>query len=154
MSIIDIEQGIGDELKANQGLAAQIGQRVYPTGQLPQNATLPYVSYQRYATTRIRHQGGRSGIAQASFQFDCIAETHLAAVQVADALFDALDEFKGAIGDGTVSVVHCVADDERADWDSPVDATATGLNRIIQDYRIQYHEATGSVTPTPTPTPS
>jgi len=141
-------------MSINQGVVAQAGERIYPQGQLPQNASLPLVTYQRISTDRIRHQEGRSGIAQARFQIDSIANTHLAAVTLADAVFDALDEFKGGIGDDTVTVVHCICVGEHTDWDAPADSTATGLSRIIQDYYLQYHEATGSVTPTPTCTPT
>ena len=79
---------------------ALVGARIYPT-LLPQDPTLPAITYQRIVTGRIRHLGGLSGLAQPRFQFNCWATTPEGARAVAAAVRADLDD----IGETVAGVV-------------------------------------------------
>jgi hypothetical protein len=65
-----IEEQIVQELATTS-----VGVRVYPL-LLPQNPTLPAVTYTRISTTPLYVQGSRAGLGHQRIQFSCWAMTH------------------------------------------------------------------------------
>lgn len=62
------------------GLSALIGTRFYP-GALPQNATLPAVTYRQISGP---DTAGTTGVSHPRYQFDCWGSTYIDASNVAD----------------------------------------------------------------------
>lgn len=70
---------------AYSGLTDLIGTRCYPAGEIPESVVVPYIQYQRVALNTEMHLD-RDGPAErevGQFQFDCYADTHDNAVDVA-----------------------------------------------------------------------
>lgn len=65
-----IEESIYSRLSGFAGLTALVSTRIY-ANQLPQNATLPAVTYSRISALRPSAMGEDTDIVKARFQFDC-----------------------------------------------------------------------------------
>ena len=130
---MSLESGLHGYLAAN----LSVGARVYPMGVLPQNVTLPAVTYQIVAgpTTHYSH-GGPSDYA-VSLQFDCWAEDADGAIDLAQEVQDALDGYSGTWDDVTVGSVFLsvVLDDYEPD---------TRLYRRLRQADIHYSILAGS----------
>lgn len=109
-------------------VADLISDRVYPAGETPSNARLPFIVYSKPSSNQVRHQGGSSGLAQTVIRLNCWGLTARSAAEVRDAAFASLDEFTGSFGDPSdpLDVRLIVFEDEASDTDAPVDNTETG----------------------------
>lgn len=96
------EEGLFDYLSNHAGLSALVGSRIYPSV-LPQDPTLPAVTYFRVSTPRER-AFKRSLLPQGMFQLDCWATTYPDAKDVAEQVRLALDMYRGTMGTETVLV--------------------------------------------------
>lgn len=67
-----IEEALVAYLKADPGVVAIVGSRIYPR-KMPQGGQLPALVYTRIVGLHERSLTGGSGLAQGSFQFDCNA---------------------------------------------------------------------------------
>jgi len=72
------------------------GAHVYPLV-LPPNPTLPAITYTRMFTPRIYSLRGFSGLSYPRFQFTAWAETYAVAVELAEEIRVALDDYMGTI---------------------------------------------------------
>lgn len=88
---------------------ANIGDRMYPDT-LPQQPTLPAISYQVISETRRATMRGPDDLSRVRVQVDCWANTSIEAHAVADSVRAALDGFKGPMGSA-----------------SPIEAAAVGI---------------------------
>lgn len=70
--------------------------RVYAL-RAPQNATTPFIVFQRISSDRWRSINGPSGVGQATMQIDCYATTIYAAKQLAVDIEEALDGYSGNV---------------------------------------------------------
>lgn len=134
-----LEQGLFSYLSGYAGLTAIIGTRVYPF-RIPQNATIPCLTYQRMDTPRIKtHQssGATGDLAKVRMQFDCWAITYDSAKSIADNLRAALNGKTGSIGTApnAVTIRASLADNEIPEYVPDVD-----LHRVIADYFIWQEE--------------
>lgn len=85
-----IEEELHSYLIADPGLAALIGDRLYPAGG-QQAETLPYITYFTVSRESVHHAGGASDLYGPRVQFDCCGATRLQAVETERALRRALD---------------------------------------------------------------
>lgn len=76
--------------------AADQGCRLYPQT-APAGTERPYAVYRRISGASEQEMAAASGWAQARVQFDCYAVTHLAALEVAEALRRLFDGWAGAV---------------------------------------------------------
>ena len=83
-------------LLADAGISALVGTRIYPGGQLPQNPTLPAITYKLISGNWIQTATGAAGLAGPRMQIDCWAETYAGA----DALFELVRLRINGKGDG------------------------------------------------------
>jgi hypothetical protein len=97
---VAFEDGLFTYLSTYPGLAALIGTRLYPL-LLPQDPTLPAVTYQRISTPMML-AFERSFLPHPRFQFDCWAASFPAARAVAEQVKLALDVYRGAMGAETI----------------------------------------------------
>lgn len=76
-------------LETYGALAALISTRIYPHT-LPQEPTLPALTYFRVSSAPQRNHDGSYAFALKRFQFDVYASTYLVCLQVKDALIEAM----------------------------------------------------------------
>jgi hypothetical protein len=108
------EAGLFTYLSGYAGLAALVGTRIYPL-LLPQDPTLPAVTYQRISTPRL-FAFEHSFLPHATFQFDCWASDFSDAKDVAEQVRLAMDVYRGAMGAETVQA--CIVEDERDTYEA------------------------------------
>lgn len=125
----DLESVLYTYLTGYAGLVALVGTRVYPV-QLPQEATLPALTYQRISGPRTHTQNGVSILARPRIQVDCWASSYAGAKAVATQVRLALDGHKAA-GEVWASVLDNDIDDLDAE---------TGRYRVIMDVLFWYQE--------------
>ncbi len=135
---MSIEADLRTFLLADAGVAAIVAARVY-SAPAPQDAAMPFVTYQKLTGERVRSLTGPSGLALPSYQIDCWSDdqqlggSYSQAKALAQAVRRALD---GYIGRWSGLDVRISLLDER---DSPEDV-ARALH-VTQDYRIWHQEA-------------
>lgn len=138
--MITIEEGLAAFLVANAGVNALISGRVYPN-KLPQDVTLPAITYQRIDSPRIHahDSSGATGTARPRMQIDCWAggsEPYKSAKAISDAVRAALDGYRGTFGTvNPVTVQSALIQNER--WNDQADA---GVGRMTCDYIIWHLE--------------
>jgi len=107
-----IEEALYAHLVADSGVAAQIGNRLYPLV-IPQDAALPAAAYQRISGPRVLAHDGTLGLADARMQFTSHAETYSDAKALARAIRESVDGYRGVMGGaGGVMVQGCSVENE------------------------------------------
>jgi len=119
------------------------GNRIYAL-RAPQNASAPFVVYQRIDSDRWRHINGPTGMVQATMQIDIYAVSYNQAKQLALDIENTLDGFRGTVAYGSNSPqdtirfggISCQTDLDILDQtDEPF------LYRVSQDYLITYEQS-------------
>jgi hypothetical protein len=91
-----IEPAIYALLTETPGVAALVGTRVYPVV-LPQNPTMPAITYQRTSAQRTRSTLGPSGLTRSGFQIDCWSASYLNAKSLCAAVRAAIDGYRETV---------------------------------------------------------
>ncbi len=94
-----IEQALLTYLKAVTALTALIGKRIY-YDKAPQDVAAPYIVFFKVSSQRPLAHDGDVHFARDRFQFSIFARTFYLVVQIAGALYVALQGKDGIIGDG------------------------------------------------------
>jgi hypothetical protein len=131
-------------LLADSALAALIGTRLHPL-RLPQNPTLPAMTYQWVSGERAHALDGAVGLSSPRVQFDCWAGTYLQAEAVFEAFRKRLDGFRGDIGSTPTKVQGAFFESERDMYEDSADAgtgSGVGMYRRSADFFINFEEAT------------
>jgi hypothetical protein len=89
-----IEESIQARLQGFPGLAALIGDKVFP-GHVPEGKALPAVTFTKTSGQRGQIGDGPTGDAFPDFQISCWAKTYSVAKAVANQVRLALDGFEG-----------------------------------------------------------
>jgi len=123
-------------LTSDAGVTALVGTRIYPLI-LPQNPTLPAISYGLISAIRDTNLSSMVGLVEVRYQFDCWALTLLEAEAMADALRAALHGFQGPVGGSpaTGNVSGSFAENERHIYEPD-----TEIYRISTDYFLFVQE--------------
>lgn len=108
---MSVETALYTRLTTHEGLKALIGARAYPL-RLPQEPTLPAVTYRRISGAHIQELGGPAALAQALFQVSCWGATYASAAAVATQARLALDGYVGALGSCAVTGQRDLMDPE------------------------------------------
>ncbi len=117
---------------AGPAVAALVGTRMYAR-KLPQNPTLPAISFQRIDTRRLHDMAGPDGLPKPRMQVTCWGTTPAAASDLAAVVRQRLDGYRGAWGAIDIGACQCVGE---KDLDDP----ETGRVAVAQDYMIQFTE--------------
>lgn len=94
-----IETGIYAQLMATLAVTDLVVDRVYPI-MMPQQPTLPAITYQRISTTDRYAQDGSQDLPTVRVQINCVAATLAAAGALSAAVRTALDVQHGTTWDG------------------------------------------------------
>ncbi len=102
-----------------------IGTRIYYQ-KLPDDATLPAVTYNRISSPRSRTHSGDSNLSKPRIQYSCWGITPISVMNLADAFEDEFKSFSGTAGSSTVyaTIVEnrlSVPDPESKYYHIPVD---------------------------------
>lgn len=140
-----LEKAFYHHTKDNAGVAALVSGRVYRAGSAP-TGDRDYVSYQRLVTGRTRHQGGTSGLADASMQANCYSTSQTTAKAIADAVRAAWEVQKGATGEvgDTINVRVASIENELSDTEIATDGSQVLWHRVVLDITIWYSETARS----------
>lgn len=130
---MSIEEALYAKLTSAANLTELVSNRVYPV-KLPQNPTLPAITYQRVSTSRYHtHDTGFSGLARPRFQFDCYASSYLGAKNLLEALRATLEGFSGYVG--TTRIQGALSQNETDFYED-----VSGLYRRSIDFMIHHQE--------------
>lgn len=100
-------------LKTGISIAA-VGDRI-GRGRLPQDPTLPAITYTRISTKRTYDHSGDTGKERVRIQFTCWATTDSQAGTIAEALVSQFSGYSGTFGGLSIDVAFIA--DERSDYD-------------------------------------
>jgi hypothetical protein len=117
-------------LEAYAGLTALVGTRIYPLT-LPQNATLPALTYQRIPGERVRSVSGATGMMRARFEVHVWDESVSGAQAVGIQVQDALEGWSGVASTVTVKLIRI---DDGRDTYEPDPATVHITYQVWFDY--------------------
>ena len=101
---MSIHAGLNRLLVSDASIAAVITARCYPI-QLPQNPTLPAVTYFAVSGDRLKSNSGPQDYGWTRFQIDTWALSMSAALSLADLILARLDGYKGSFDDGNSPAV-------------------------------------------------
>lgn len=116
-----IETDLYSRLSTFAGLVALVGTRSYPL-LLPQNPTLPAITFQKISNVREQAHSGDSSLQHPRYQFSCWAETYAEAWAVAEQIRLALQGITSA-GGGFYENAVDLYDPETGWYHVPVDIT-------------------------------
>ncbi|MGH7175745.1 MAG: DUF3168 domain-containing protein [Tepidisphaeraceae bacterium] len=134
-----IETGFQPWAIAQAGITAIIGDRLYPAGEVPQNPTFPYATFQRISTREFDDISGAGLTQRVRFQIDCYARSHLGSLQLANEFRKALSGFRGDMG--AFANVKARRLDQLHDFEPPASAQEKGEFRTIEQFYVFYDEA-------------
>ena len=120
-------------LLADSTLGGLIGTRLYPL-KLPQDPTMPAITYQWISGARVHSTDGASGLSSPRIQFDCWALTYLEAEAVFEALRKRLDGFQGTAGASRIQAAFFESERDLYDDEAR-------LYRRSTDFFVWYEEA-------------
>lgn len=127
-----VEHELRARMSGSTAISALVGVRVRPIP-LPQEATLPAVTYQRVSTVREHASTTDPGFAHTRFQVDCWAETFAGALALRDEVNDRLSRWSSSTGSVTVFDVFQAG--ERAFYEEDREA-----QRVILDFMVHHTE--------------
>lgn len=104
------------------------GSRVYPL-LLPQDPTLPAVTYQQISSTRMRAMGNDGPMTRARIQLNSWGSSYAEARTLAEEVETALNRFRGVVAG--LRVLDILLDNEIETYESETEA-----RRVIQDYTV------------------
>lgn len=143
MATLAPESALRSLLLARHNAQGDLTASIYPAGDVPETATLPYGTYVRISTTRDPVLNAASGIVAARVQIDWYTTglTYLRTMATAARL--ALDGYRGTvtIGSDTLTVLSVRLEDED---DSALTPESGQEKRILghrQDWMIWYRES-------------
>lgn len=109
-----VNEALYELLTANAGVAALVGDRVYPV-KMPQKAAFPAIVYAKSGGARSHSNDGSSGFNRAVFALDCWAASLAQASAVANAVRLAVDGYRGTVLGVDFNGVFLVGEEEG--WD-------------------------------------
>lgn len=134
---MSINAGLRSFLGADAAINAIIGAmpntRVYPV-RLPQNPTLPAITYFKVSGRRVHSSNGALGLSGPRFQIDCWASKYEDAHALAELVRKRIDGYSGVMGSETVQGVFF--ESERDLYEPEPDQY-----RVSRDYFIFFEES-------------
>ncbi len=106
---------------------------------LPQGASVPALVCTMISIPRESHLAGQTDLVFAQIQIDCLADSELAVMQLAETLRMGLNGFRGTMGDHAVTSVRL-----GNTFDDPQDPETGGearVHRRITEWTVGYKES-------------
>ncbi len=137
----NVGQNVRTYLQTKSAVTDLISTRMYPL-RLPQNATMPAITYQIVSRTHEEHMTGAAGLALARLQLDCYATTHAGSHALAEAVRASMHGYRGTMGTDFMQMCHL--DNDFDDVDDPRDASDDARYIFVQDWMIWVVESVPS----------
>lgn len=135
----ETEAAVYARLTGHAGVSALAATRVYPK-RLPQNPTLPALTYQKVSARHVSSMEGSSNLQGALVQVDAYGRTYAEAKALVRQVQLALEGFRGTAGGVNVQGVLFVTDQDMTD---DQDANLVGeQHRVSMDFRVWHQEPT------------
>ena len=139
-----IEAAIIQRLKANSGVAALVGTRIWPH-EAREGAPTPYIVY--YGTTEIEHHmGGKAGLASCELTLEVYAdgaEGYSTVRSVTNAVRQCLDGYRGTINVTTpqltveaVDIRTCFCETHADAMAAPIDGSEKGRYVSVMQFSV------------------
>ena len=109
-----IEEALFSRLSGHAGLAALVGDRIYPQV-LPQGGTFPALTYAKTKGERVQAMGGNPGIARVTFRVAAWSDVYSDAKDASAQVRDALERWSGT--EAGVTVLDSFLGDELDGYD-------------------------------------
>lgn len=123
-------------LLADETVSGLVDDRIY-LGFAKQRQTTPYIVVTEISNVGEHTQDGRVGIGNPHYSVECWASQYDQSHDAGDAVRDAIDGYKGSMGDPAVTVQSIFFDDERDEIDTEQTPKLFG---VIQDYYVSYED--------------
>ena len=130
-----VEAEIYTRLSGYSALTDLVGTRIFPN-QLPQNTTLPAITYHRVSGQRFSAMSGDSGVVKARFQFDIWGDgvkSYKPCIDIREALRGALQRYSQTTGTRIFDIYFL---NEFEEYDK-----VTETQHLVIDYEINYKES-------------
>lgn len=140
MTLADIRLGLREFLSDDAAVSALVDDRIYPMV-LKQGEKQASIVFTKISGQGDHHMSGPSRLAQPLYQIDAWAGDPDVATDLANAIKERLDGYRGAMPYGTTSpqeeveVLGVFFTDEREDFESEI-----GMYRVSRDYFIWHRE--------------
>jgi hypothetical protein len=131
--------GLYSLVTGNAAIAALISTRLYPEGALPQDPTLPFVTFQQVGGSHGQRETGPDGLAETRVQFTVVAAAHASRCGIMAALRALLHCYHGALTGG-VDVRYAQAETEIEQYQQPSDDSAAAEFVGVQDFTFRHTE--------------
>ena len=129
-----VEAAIRSVALADSAVSALIGTRYYAVGEVPQNATRPYIVAQRVTTARTHQMQSDSDLVDALVQLSAVADSYTGCLDLITALRAVLQDYSGtALG---VEISRVFLD---AETDLGYDFESKAHTRVLE-IRVWYRE--------------
>ena len=132
-----IETALYTILADDAGVGGVAGDRIYPIG-VPQDRTLPAVTYQQIAGPRDHTFDGASGLVVGYYQVTAWAATYAAAKGLSEKLRAALDDYAGTVSTIWIRLIR-VTNEMDVPVIEPESQTQTVYGKAL-DIEITFHE--------------
>ena len=135
----DIGRGLRTRMISLTAITTLTSTRIYPEV-LPQNSTLPAITYRTITGDAESHLLGISGLVHSRIQIDCFAATHISARAVHEQVRLAWVGYTGAAGSETIRGI--TEDNHFTNYQVPLDGSDQGRYVHTIDLLISHTEAT------------
>lgn len=135
-----IEQALYWKLANTTAISTLVGTRIYPVN-APPDADSLYIVYEKVSGPRVEIMGGKSGLANPTFQISGWASTYAAAKELGEQIRLALD---GTVSDtwSGISIQAVNLSDDGETWEDFVDDSGKISYCVRQTYEIWHVETT------------
>jgi hypothetical protein len=131
---MNAEKAVYALLSEAAAVTALAGSKIFPV-LAPQDTDAPFIVYHRIDAARVYSIAGPSGLAFARVQVDAYALTYAAAKNLAAAVRQTLNGFRGTAGDVRVGGISL-----QTDQDILEDGTDPPLHRVSMDFMVTHDE--------------
>lgn len=129
-----IEEALFSLLTGTAGIATLISNRVYPEGDVPEQATKPFVVHSRVSSPKDARTQDQKAYPGYRIQLDCYADTPLAARALGDTIDAALDSYRGTVGSYKIEAIF--VEDSRTEFDQETKEKILSLDLLIWAKRV------------------
>lgn len=130
--VVAVEADLYTRLTSSTDVTSQVSDRVYPLP-LPQEATIPALTWQKISGPREHAMGQDPGEAHSRFQLDCWGESLNDTLAIRDGLLSGLSRWSSSTGSVTVYDVFLINEQQSYEDDAR-------LHRVRLDFMIHHTE--------------
>jgi len=133
-----IEESLYNYLASITDITDIVDDKIYHH-HLPQEAVFPVLTFQMISSRHDHDIQGAAGACTARYQVDCWSRSLAECVELAEAVRQALQGYKGTMEDDHIFFI--TLDDQNNLDEAPKDGSDQWLYRREQDYLIKYRES-------------